>query len=53
MESLITLLLTLIMVLAILNNGMTLLNVVSHWQSIVIGMMRLFAISVAPSMAVL
>ena len=34
------------MVLAILNNGMTLLSVGSYWQSIVIGMVLLFAVSV-------
>ena len=34
------------MVLAILNNGMTLLNVGSYWQSIVIGLVLLFAVSV-------
>ena len=34
------------MVLAILNNGMALLNVGSYWQSIVIGLVLLFAGSV-------
>jgi len=34
------------MVLAILNNGMTLLSVGSYWQSIIIGLVLLFAVSV-------
>lgn len=34
------------MVLAILNNGMTLLNIGSYWQSIIIGLVLLFAVSV-------